>query len=116
MTVTLDDNTLNVMQLTEKEKPVVLETSKFESGVYKNKTAVLGSVRRWFLSCSEDSIVWNSSVAKGFKTKMAAGTTVTFTCTEPPHNIGVTVYILSCDVVYESPNHRVFTLELKEAM
>ncbi|MBI4231947.1 hypothetical protein HY605_01830 [Candidatus Peregrinibacteria bacterium] len=116
MAVTLDGNNLTVHQLLEKEKIVMSDIDAFESGQYKSKTSVLGSVRRWFLSCSEDSVTWNSSVAKGFKTKMAAGTTVTFACTEPPHNIGVTVYILSCDVVYESPNHRVFTLELKEAM
>ena len=116
MAVTLDGSTLTVQQLVEKEKPVVSEVDSFEAGEYKNKTYVLGSVRRWFLSCSEDNVVWNSSVAKGFKTKMAAGTTVTFTCTEPPHNISISVYILACDVVYDSPNHRVYTLELKESM
>ncbi len=116
MAVTLDGETLSVQQLSEKEKIVLSEVDTFEGGAYKSKTSVLGSVRRWFLSCTEDSTQWNSSAAKGFKTKMKAGTAVTFTCAEPPHNISLSVYILSCDVIYESPNHRAFTLELKEAM
>ncbi|MCL4436132.1 MAG: hypothetical protein M1503_10120 [Thaumarchaeota archaeon] len=116
MTVTLDDKTLNVSKLEEKTEIVYSTSDVWESGAYKRKIGVVGTVRKWSLLCTEDNVTWANSNANYFQTVAKNNTEVVLTITEPPHNISIVVHVIDVNVAYEpgTPGHRIFSIVIQE--
>lgn len=118
MSVTLDSQTLNVVNWDESLTPLSTTFDKWENGAAKRKVSVYGYVRTFKLECFEQDVVWASSLVKYFEEKAAAGATLAFVSTLAVRNVSSTnvkitgVGFSAVDVAAQ--NVRNFSLELQE--
>ena len=120
MSVTLDSQTLNVVNWKESLVPLSSVFDKWEDGTAKRNIAVFGFVRTFKIDCIEQDVVWVSSLVKYFEEKAAAGTALAFASTLAVRNVSSTnVKIMSVGfsaVDVAAQNLRSFSLELQEVL
>jgi hypothetical protein len=120
MSVTLDSQTLNVVNWEENLAPLSTTFDKWENGAAKRKISVFGCIRTFKLDCFEQDVVWASSLVKYFEEKAAAGTALAFASTLSVRNVSSTnvkitnVGFSAVDVAAQ--NLRSFSLELQEVL
>lgn len=123
-TITLDGNTIHVKSLRSSTDLTSLHWDKWDAGVYKKKTRVLGGKEHLSFTCYERNVVWNSSACKALKTKALLGTTASLVIDKGTlHAATLTVFILNVTLVLEADYgadiaapalYREFTVEVEE--
>tara|TARA_Y100000310_G_scaffold240501_1_gene244323 strand:- start:440 stop:796 length:357 start_codon:yes stop_codon:yes gene_type:complete len=93
MSVTLDGNTLDDKKIIERTKVIYGEYAGWKNGAFASTTKVYGTTREWITECKEYGMTWASGTIVALQTILESGDTVTFTMSEPPHNISVSVKI-----------------------
>ncbi len=120
MSVTLDSQTLNVVNWEENLALLSTMFDKWSSGTAKRNMAVFGYVRTFKLDCVEQDVAWASSLVKYFEEKAAAGAALAFASTLAVRNVSSTnVKITSVGfsaVDVAAQNLRSFSLELQEVL
>jgi hypothetical protein len=120
MSVTLDSQSLNVVNWEEGLTSLSAMWDKWQNGACKRNITVFGYVRTFKLDCVEQDVAWASSLVKYFEEKAAAGTALAFASTLAVRNVSSTnVKITSVGfsaVDVAAQNLRSFSLELQEAL
>ncbi|MCW4002422.1 MAG: hypothetical protein NWE95_00710 [Candidatus Bathyarchaeota archaeon] len=120
MSVSLDSQTLNVVNWDESLVPLSSMFDKWDNGTAKRNLTVFGYVRTFKIDCVEQDVAWASSLVKYFEDKAAAGTLLAFVSTLAVRNVSSTnvkitgVSFSAVDVAAQ--NLRSFTLELQEIL
>lgn len=120
MSVTLDGQSLNVVNWDESLELLSTMFDKWESGTAKRKITVHGFVRTFKIECVEQDVAWASSLVKYFEEKAAAGALLAFASTLSVRNVSSTnvkitgVSFSASDVAAQ--NVRGFVLQLMEVL
>lgn len=120
MSVTLDSQTLNVVNWEESLVPLSAMWDKWENGTCKRNMTVFGYLRTFKLDCVEQDVAWASSLVKYFEEKAATGALLAFASTLAVRNVSSTnmkltsVGFAAVDVAAQ--NLRSFSLELQEVL
>lgn len=120
MSVSLDGQTLSVVDWDESLELMSTVFDKWEGGSTKRNMMVHGYVRCWRIDCVEQDVAWASSLVKYFQEKASAGSILAFVSTLAVRNVGSTnvkvtgVGFSARDVAAQ--NIRNFTLQLLEVL
>jgi hypothetical protein len=117
--LTINSVTLKCKDFRENVVLVAAEWDDWESGSYRKKLKMYGSLKRWRFLCSEHGTTWASSNYKGIRDALEAGVAVNCTFVFDGETIvNENVYLISVTKRYrpgyEYSKIREFEVEVRE--